>query len=325
MKSDDGKSPSLRNRVHHANGVVWEAVSPRCSRRRRVRRRRRVQPPPRRRASPPPPPARSGGRRSRRCRSPAGPRRCRSPGRCSGCRTCVGVGSAGVGGQTRSTTMRYLMRRDRYFDLHRLRGGDARMRGASSETRGRSVRTRTRARSNRIEGGDARSSRGRPRESEPRRALGRSESASIRFFRARSIAFSTTTTTTTTTTTRTTEGEDAHHCSSSPKRSETCFGTRRHSVHESHCTHASVVSGVRSAFSALECPIAPYPTTPRRPASRRDGRRSSSARCRSFPRRRRALAIKRNRVRERDAIDARGRRAARNDDDDGAGIWRGTQ
>jgi hypothetical protein len=96
-------------------------------------------------------------------------------------------------------------------------------------------------------------------------------------------------------------------------------------VHESHCTHASVVSGVRSAFSALECPIAPYPTTPRRPASRRDGRRSSSARCRSFPRRRRALAIKRNRVRERDAIDARGRRAARNDDDDGAGIWRGTQ
>ena len=182
MKSDDGKSPSLRNRVHHANGVVWEAVSPRCSRRRRVRRRRRVQPPPRRRASPPPPPARSGGRRSRRCRSPAGPRRYRSPGRCSGCRTCVGVWSAGVGGQTRRSTMRYLMRRDRYFHLHRLRGGDARMRGASSETDARTIGPDEDARA--IE-----SYRGRRREIVARATARIGTAARARSFRARKYPF----------------------------------------------------------------------------------------------------------------------------------------
>lgn len=44
----------------------------------------------------------------------------------------------------------------------------------------------------------------------------------------------------------------AHHCSSSPRRSDTSLGTRRHSSHESHCTQASEQRGVRSACRAGE-------------------------------------------------------------------------
>ena len=43
-----------------------------------------------------------------------------------------------------------------------------------------------------------------------------------------------------------------HHCSSSPRRSDTCLGTRRQSSQESHCTHASEQSGDSSACRAGE-------------------------------------------------------------------------
>ena len=51
----------------------------------------------------------------------------------------------------------------------------------------------------------------------------------------------------------------AHHCSSSPRRSETSFGTRRHSSQWSHCTHASEHSGWSSATSARLGPSSSSP------------------------------------------------------------------
>ena len=45
-----------------------------------------------------------------------------------------------------------------------------------------------------------------------------------------------------------------HHCSSSPSRSDTSLGTRRHFSHESHWTHASEHRGLSSASSAAEGP-----------------------------------------------------------------------
>ena len=49
-------------------------------------------------------------------------------------------------------------------------------------------------------------------------------------------------------------GEGTHHCSSSPSRSDTSLGTRRHNSHESHWTHASEHRGLSSASSAAEGP-----------------------------------------------------------------------
>ena len=48
--------------------------------------------------------------------------------------------------------------------------------------------------------------------------------------------------------------EGTHHCSSSPSRSDTSLGTRRHFSHESHWTHASEHKGLSSASSAAEGP-----------------------------------------------------------------------
>ena len=55
----------------------------------------------------------------------------------------------------------------------------------------------------------------------------------------------------------------AYHCSSSPRRSETSFGTRRHSSQWSHCTHASEHSGWSSATSARLGPSSSSPMATR--------------------------------------------------------------